>query len=48
MFYGPRWFKAGKKSQTATVVDIVPTLSYVLDVRSPAGSEGRVLDEILR
>jgi len=48
MFYGPRWFKAGKKSQTATVVDIAPTLSYLLDVRTPAGSEGRVLDEILR
>jgi predicted AlkP superfamily pyrophosphatase or phosphodiesterase len=48
MFYGPRWFKAGKKPQSAAVVDIAPTLGYVLEVRPPAGSEGRVLEEILR
>ena len=48
MFYGPRWFKAGKKPQAAAVVDIAPTLGYVLEVRPPAGSEGRVLEEILR
>ena len=48
MFYGPRWFKAGKKSQTATVVDIAPTLSYLLDVAVTGGKQGRVLDEILR
>jgi hypothetical protein len=48
MFYGPRWFKAGKKPQPAMVVDIAPTLGYVLEVRPPAASEGRVLEEILR
>jgi arylsulfatase A-like enzyme len=48
MLYGPRWFKAGKKPQAAAVVDITPTLGYVLEVRPPVGSEGRVLEEILR
>lgn len=48
MFYGPRWFKAGKRAQRAEVVDIAPTLGYVLEVRPPAASEGRVLEEILR
>ena len=48
MFYGPRWFKAGKRPQTAAVVDIAPTLAHVLEVRPPAASEGRVLEEILR
>lgn len=48
IFYGPRWFRAGKQPQAAAVVDIAPTLGYVLEVRPPAGSEGRVLAEILR
>jgi arylsulfatase A-like enzyme len=48
MFYGPRWFKAGKQPQSAAVVDIAPTLAYVLEVRPPSASEGRVLAEILR
>jgi hypothetical protein len=48
IFYGPRWFKAGKRAQRAKVVDIAPTLGYVLEVRPPAASEGRVLEEILR
>ena len=48
IFYGPCWFKAGKRAQRAAVVDIAPTLADVLEVRPPAASEGRVLEEILR
>ena len=48
MFYGKRWIKAGKYPQAATVADLAPTLSYLLEIRPPSGSEGRVLEEILR
>jgi hypothetical protein len=30
------------------VVDIAPTLAYLLNVRPPAGAEGRVLTEALK
>ena len=48
MLYGRRWIRAGKYPQAAAVADIAPTLSYLLEIRPPAASEGRVLEEILR
>jgi len=48
MLYGKTWIKAGKYPQAAAVADLAPTLSYLLDVRLPSGSEGRVLEEILK
>jgi len=48
MIYGPAWVKAGKYPQAAAVADLAPTLSYLLEVRQPSGSEGRVLEEILK
>lgn len=48
MFYGSRWFRPGKQSREAAVVDIARTLAYVLEVRPPAASEGRMLREILK
>ena len=48
MLYGRRWIKAGKYPQAAAVADIAPTLAFLLEVRPPATSEGRVLEEILR
>jgi hypothetical protein len=48
MLYGKTWIKAGKYPRAAAVADIAPTLSYLLEIRPPAASEGRVLEEILR
>jgi len=48
MIYGRTWIKPGKYPQAAAVADLAPTLSYLLDVRPPSGSEGRVLEEILK
>ena len=45
---GPAWIKPGRYGQYAEVVDIAPTLSQLLQVRPPAGAEGRVLLEALR
>jgi hypothetical protein len=45
---GKQWVKAGAYGQYAEVVDIAPTLSFLLRVRPPAGAEGRVLTEALR
>lgn len=45
---GKSWFKPGAYGQYAEVMDIAPTLSHLLRVRPPSGSEGRVLTEILR
>jgi arylsulfatase A-like enzyme len=45
---GKQWVKPGAYSQYAEVVDIAPTLSFLLRVRPPAGAEGRVLTEALR
>lgn len=45
---GKQWIKPGAYSQYAEVVDIAPTLSFLLRVRPPAGAEGRVLTEALR
>jgi arylsulfatase A-like enzyme len=48
MLYGKSWIKAGKYPQAAAVADLAPTLSYLLEIRPPAASEGRVLEEILK
>ncbi|WP_338764908.1 alkaline phosphatase family protein [Massilia sp. METH4] len=45
---GKRWIAPGSYSQYAEVVDIAPTLAALLQVRAPAGAEGRVLTEILQ
>ena len=48
MLYGRTWIKAGKFAREASVADLAPTLSYLLDIRPPSASEGRVLEEALR
>jgi len=45
---GKRWINSGHYGQYAEVVDIAPTLAYLLNVRPPAGAEGRVLTETLK
>lgn len=45
--YGPN-IKAGTYAEKADVVDIAPTLAFLLGTTPPTGSEGRVLDFILR
>jgi len=45
---GKPWVKAGHYGEYAEVVDIAPTLAYLLNVRPPAGAEGRVLTEALK
>ena len=48
MMYGKAWIKPGKYPRAAAVVDLAPTLAYLLEIRPPAASEGRVLEEILK
>ena len=48
VLYGRRWIKPGKYPRAASIADLAPTLAYLLEVRPPAASEGRVLEEILR
>jgi predicted AlkP superfamily pyrophosphatase or phosphodiesterase len=48
VLYGKTWIKPGKYPRAAAVADIAPTLSYLLEIRPPAASEGRVLEEILK
>jgi hypothetical protein len=48
MMFGKTWIKPGKYPRAAAVADIAPTLSYLLEIRPPAASEGRVLEEILK
>jgi len=48
IIYGKRWIKPGKYPRLAAVADLAPTLSYLLEIRPPSASEGRVLEEILR
>lgn len=40
--------RAGVYSQSAQVIDIAPTLSFLTRTTPPSGSEGRVLTEILK
>jgi len=48
MMMGKQWVRPGAYGQYAEVVDIAPTLSFLLRVRPPSGSEGRVLTEALK
>jgi predicted AlkP superfamily pyrophosphatase or phosphodiesterase len=41
-----KWFQPGRYG-AAAITDIAPTLAYLLGIRTPSGSEGRVLTEIL-
>jgi predicted AlkP superfamily pyrophosphatase or phosphodiesterase len=47
LFYGSR-IVPGVRRSPATVADIAPTLSALLGLTAPGGSQGRVLAEILR
>jgi predicted AlkP superfamily pyrophosphatase or phosphodiesterase len=47
MLYGAPWIKSGVYGSYAEVVDLAPTLAYLLETRPPSGSEGRVLTEAL-
>jgi hypothetical protein len=48
LMMGQRWIKPGYYGQYAEVQDLAPTLAHLLKVRPPAGSEGRVLTELLK
>lgn len=48
MLYGGRWIRAGTHTRHAEVVDLAPTLAFLLGTRLPSGSEGRVLGEALK
>jgi hypothetical protein len=48
MLFGTRWIRPGPSANYAEVVDLAPTLAYVLETRPPSASEGRVLAEVLR
>lgn len=48
MLLGARWIRPGPSASYAEVVDLAPTLAYLLETRPPSASEGRVLSEILR
>jgi predicted AlkP superfamily pyrophosphatase or phosphodiesterase len=48
LLMGNKWIKAGNYGQYAETVDIAPTLAFLLHVRPPSGSEGRILTESLR
>jgi len=47
MLFGARWIRPGPSANYAEVVDLAPTLAYLLETRPPSASEGRVLGEIL-
>jgi hypothetical protein len=46
--YGKPWIRPGKLAREASVADLAPTLAYLLDIRPPSASEGRVLEEALK
>ena len=47
LLQGSRWVRPGRYAQYAETVDIAPTLAYVLNLRTPSGSEGKVLGQAL-
>src|SRR4029077_9560001 len=47
MLYGAPWIKPGSYGSYTEVVDLAPTLAFLLGTRPPSGSEGRVLTEVL-
>ena len=48
VLYGAQWIRPGSYGSYAEVVDLAPTLAFLLETRLPSASEGRVLAEILR
>ena len=46
LFLGPR-IRAGRYDRNVMVNDIAPTLATLLEIETPSGSVGRVLDEML-
>jgi hypothetical protein len=48
MFLGRSWVKGGQYLEKAEPADIAPTLSQILGVPPPSGSEGRALSEMLK
>jgi arylsulfatase A-like enzyme len=46
LFMGPG-IRPGRYDGTVAPIDIAPTLAALLDIQTPAGSEGRVLTEML-
>lgn len=46
IFAGP-WFKPGRYSEEPSVADLAPTLSKVLGIVAPSGSQGKVLSKII-
>ena len=46
LFMGPN-IRPGRYDNTVGPIDVAPTLATMLDVQTPAGSEGRVLTEML-
>jgi arylsulfatase A-like enzyme len=47
VFLGPQ-VRAGRYNRDVSVEDIAPTLATLLDIETPSGSVGRVLDEMLK
>jgi len=47
LFLGPR-IKAGRYNSNVAPNDIAPTLATILDIETPSGSSGRVLNEMLK
>ncbi len=43
LLYGPKWFKPGRVDTRVAVVDIAPSLSRLLGVAVPEGSQGKPL-----
>ncbi len=43
LLYGPKWFKPGRVDTRVAVVDIAPSLSRLLGVAAPDGSQGTPL-----
>ena len=43
LFYGPRWIRPGRIDARVEVADIAPTLSNMLGIAAPSGSEGKPL-----
>ena len=47
LLQGGRWVRPGRYAEYAETVDVAPTLAYLLNVRAPSGSEGKVLGQAL-
>jgi hypothetical protein len=43
LLQGERWIRPGRYADYAETIDVAPTLAYLLGIRPPSASEGRVL-----